>query len=95
MDKTPTVEQFWYSLYIVLLSNPNYMNVHGTILKLISWLWTIIMIFQAANVKGAIVVGHYLLQQYLEEREKLFVLKENRNRFLEQKVMCKMLLGSS
>lgn len=53
------------------------------------------MIFQAANVKGAIVVGHYLLQQYLEEREKLFVLKENRNRFLEQKVMCKMILVSS
>lgn len=40
---------------------------------------------QAAHVKGATLAGHCLLQQYVEERERLSVLKENRNRLLEQK----------
>ena len=35
---------------------------------------------------GGVVVGHYLLHQYLEERKQLFSLKANRNRLLEQKV---------
>ena len=35
---------------------------------------------------GGVVVGNYLLHQYLEERKKLLGLKENRNRLLEQKV---------
>ncbi|XP_078358799.1 uncharacterized protein LOC144643419 [Oculina patagonica] len=40
---------------------------------------------QASSVRGRTAVGHYLLRQYLEERERLAGLKQNRNRLLEQK----------
>lgn len=45
-----------------------------------------LLIFQQTVDVGGVVVGHYLLHQYLEERKQLFSLKANRNRLLEQKV---------